>query len=87
MLCCPWYAQWRKLKSAGNYEKYNLYSGKDGLQVYMMCELPSNVVLIEEFASYFDGFSIGSNDLTQTTLSVDRDSALLAGCLMNKILR
>lgn len=60
-------------------KKYNLYSGKDGLQVYMMCELPSNVVLIEEFASYFDGFSIGSNDLTQTTLSVDRDSALLAG--------
>lgn len=60
------------LKSRG------LESGKDKLEVYMMCELPSNVLLIEEFAKYFDGFSIGSNDLTQTTLSIDRDSALLS---------
>jgi pyruvate, water dikinase len=60
------------LKSRG------LESGKNGLKIFMMCELPSNVILIEQFAKYFDGFSIGSNDLTQTTLSVDRDSSLLA---------
>jgi pyruvate,water dikinase len=54
-----------------------LVSKKDGLQIYMMCELPSNVLLIEDFAKHFDGFSIGSNDLTQTTLSVDRDSGVL----------
>lgn len=56
----------------------DLISGKNGLKIYMMCELPSNVLLIEEFAKHFDGFSIGSNDLTQTTLSVDRDSGLLS---------
>ena len=49
-----------------------------GLQIYMMCEIPSNVVLAAEFASRFDGFSIGSNDLTQLVLGVDRDSGLLA---------
>lgn len=59
-------------------KKHGLKSGKDGLKVYMMCEIPSNVLLIDEFAKYFDGFSIGSNDLTQTTLSVDRDSGLLS---------
>ncbi len=58
-------------------KQQGLASKKGGLQIYMMCELPSNVLLIEEFARYFDGFSIGSNDLTQTTLSVDRDSGLL----------
>ncbi|PYI00874.1 phosphoenolpyruvate synthase [Aspergillus sclerotiicarbonarius CBS 121057] len=51
-----------------------LRRGEHGLQVYMMCEIPSNVILAKEFAAYFDGFSIGSNDLTQLTLGVDRDS-------------
>ncbi len=52
--------------------------GKDGLVVYMMCEIPSNVLELTEYCAYFDGFSIGSNDLTQLTLGVDRDQALLA---------
>ncbi|HVL74195.1 MAG TPA: putative PEP-binding protein [Beijerinckiaceae bacterium] len=52
--------------------------GEHGLQVYMMCEIPSNVILAEAFAERFDGFSIGSNDLTQLVLGVDRDSAELA---------
>jgi pyruvate,water dikinase len=56
-----------------------LARGKDRLQVYMMCEIPSNIVLAREFASRFDGFSIGSNDLTQLLLGVDRDSDILAG--------
>jgi pyruvate, water dikinase len=55
-----------------------LERGKDGLEVYVMCEIPSNVILASEFAKRFDGFSIGSNDLTQLTLGVDRDSAELA---------
>jgi pyruvate, water dikinase len=55
-----------------------LVRGENGLQVYMMCEIPSNVVLAAEFAMRFDGFSIGSNDLTQLVLGVDRDSELLA---------
>jgi len=55
-----------------------LERGKNDLQVYVMCEIPSNVVLADEFCKIFDGFSIGSNDLTQMTLGVDRDSALVA---------
>ncbi len=55
-----------------------LARGENGLQVYMMCEIPANVVLAEKFATRFDGFSIGSNDLTQLVLGVDRDSAQLA---------
>ncbi|MBP0593445.1 phosphoenolpyruvate synthase [Paraburkholderia sp. LEh10] len=55
-----------------------LRRGEDGLQVYVMCEIPSNVILADAFAQRFDGFSIGSNDLTQLTLGVDRDSAELA---------
>ncbi|GAB5079093.1 hypothetical protein ARTHROSP310_22360 [Arthrobacter sp. AD-310] len=56
-----------------------LVRGSAGLQLYMMCEIPSNVVLAEQFADRFDGFSIGSNDLTQLVLGVDRDSEQLAG--------
>ena len=56
-----------------------LKRGENGLQVYVMCEIPSNVILAREFARRFDGFSIGSNDLTQLTLGVDRDSSELAG--------
>lgn len=59
-------------------ESYGLKRGKNGLQIYMMCEIPSNVILAEDFARYFDGFSIGSNDLTQLVLGVDRDSARLS---------
>ncbi|NEO55277.1 MAG: phosphoenolpyruvate synthase [Okeania sp. SIO3B5] len=58
--------------------KYGLERGGNGLQVYVMCELPSNVILMEQFAEVFDGFSIGSNDLTQLVLGLDRDSALVA---------
>jgi len=60
-------------------EEHGLVRGVDGLQLYMMCEIPANVVLAEEFAKRFDGFSIGSNDLTQLVLGVDRDSEELAG--------
>jgi pyruvate,water dikinase len=55
-----------------------LTRGKDNLRIYMMCEIPSNVILAEDFAKIFDGFSIGSNDLTQLTLGIDRDSGLVA---------
>lgn len=58
--------------------KNGLVKGENGLQVYVMCELPSNVILADEFAQVFDGFSIGSNDLTQLTLGLDRDSGLVA---------
>jgi pyruvate,water dikinase len=58
--------------------KHGLERGKNGLQVYVMFELPSNVIMAEEFSEVFDGFSIGSNDLTQLTLGLDRDSALVA---------
>jgi pyruvate,water dikinase len=58
--------------------RHGLRRGEGGLAVYVMCEIPSNVVLADEFSELFDGFSIGSNDLTQLTLGVDRDSELLA---------
>ena len=57
---------------------HGIKRGDEGLEIIMMCEIPSNVILLEEFSPYFDGFSIGSNDLTQLTLGVDRDSALLS---------
>jgi pyruvate,water dikinase len=55
-----------------------LTRGEDDLKVYMMCEIPSNIILAEEFCKHFDGFSIGSNDLTQLTLGIDRDSGIIA---------
>ena len=58
--------------------KNGLKQGEDGVEVYVMCEIPNNVVQIDAFARLFDGFSIGSNDLTQLTLGVDRDSEIVA---------
>jgi pyruvate, water dikinase len=55
-----------------------LVRGRDGLEIYVMCEIPNNVIQIDAFSRHFDGFSIGSNDLTQLTLGVDRDSAIVA---------
>jgi pyruvate, water dikinase len=55
-----------------------LKRGDNGLEVYVMCEIPNNVIQIDAFAKLFDGFSIGSNDLTQLTLGVDRDSQIVA---------
>ena len=55
-----------------------LERGKDGLRVIMMCEVPSNALLADEFLELFDGYSIGSNDMTQLTLGLDRDSAIVA---------
>ena len=59
--------------------KNGLKRGENGLRLIMMCEIPSNALLAEQFLDYFDGFSIGSNDLTQLTLGVDRDSGIMAG--------
>jgi pyruvate,water dikinase len=59
-------------------EKNGLRRGEQDLEVWVMCEIPSNVLCAEEFAVLFDGFSIGSNDLTQLTLGIDRDSEILA---------
>lgn len=59
-------------------KEFGLEQGKQDLKVYVMCELPANIILAKEFAQIFDGFSIGSNDLTQFTLGVDRDSSLMA---------
>ncbi|CAH2772815.1 MAG: Phosphoenolpyruvate synthase (EC [uncultured Paraburkholderia sp.] len=70
----------RTLKQAervvGLLEKFGLERGENGLRLIMMCEVPSNAILAEEFLQYFDGFSIGSNDLTQLTLGLDRDSGM-----------
>lgn len=66
------------LQVYASMNEYGLYRGKDGLEVYLMAELPSNVILAEQFAKHIDGFSIGSNDLTQLVLGLDRDSSLVA---------
>jgi pyruvate, water dikinase len=65
-------------KVLAQMEKFGLKRGVNDLDVYVMCEIPSNVILAHEFSKIFDGFSIGSNDLTQLTLGVDRDSAKVA---------
>lgn len=57
---------------------HGLTRGEGGLEIFMMCEIPNNVILVDQFAKLFDGFSIGSNDLTQLTLGVDRDSDIVA---------
>ena len=59
-------------------EENGLKRGENGLRLIMMCEIPSNALLADQFLEYFDGFSIGSNDLTQLTLGLDRDSSLVA---------
>ncbi len=63
----------------GLMERYGLVRGENGLKVYLMCEIPANAILADQFLPLFDGFSIGSNDLTQLSLGVDRDSGLLTG--------
>ena len=65
-------------KVLAEMKKHGLERGKDGLEVYVMCEIPANVIAADAFLDRFDGFSIGSNDLTQLTLGVDRDSGLVA---------
>src|SRR5690606_23827076 len=65
----------RVLETMGGF---GLERGKHGLEVYLMAEVPSNVILADEFSKHIDGFSIGSNDLTQLTLGLDRDSSLVA---------
>lgn len=65
-------------KVLNEMEKNGLKRGDKGLQVYVMCEIPNNILLADEFSALFDGFSIGSNDLTQLTLGVDRDSEIIA---------
>ena len=59
-------------------QENGLERGKNGLRLIMMCELPSNAIIASQFLQYFDGFSIGSNDMTQLTLGLDRDSSLVA---------
>lgn len=66
------------LRVQAEMEKHGLKRGVNGLEIYVMCEIPSNVILAAEFAEIFDGFSIGSNDLTQLILGVDRDSEIVA---------
>jgi len=72
----------RRVEEAVNVLDYmakcGLKRGEDGLEIYVMCEIPNNVIRIDAFAELFDGFSIGSNDLTQLTLGVDRDSEIVA---------
>jgi pyruvate,water dikinase len=64
--------------------EFGLEQGQNGLEIYVMVEIPSNVLMAEQFAEVFDGFSIGSNDLTQLTLGLDRDSALVSGLFNEK---
>ncbi|MEX0615567.1 MAG: putative PEP-binding protein, partial [Methylophaga sp.] len=78
-LMIPFVRTLAEAESVVNLLKENgLERGKNGLRLIMMCELPSNALLAKEFLEFFDGFSIGSNDMTQLTLGLDRDSALVA---------
>jgi pyruvate,water dikinase len=79
ILMIPFCRRVQEAKKVLDYmAELGLKRGENGLQVYVMCEIPNNVISIDEFSKHFDGFSIGSNDLTQLTLGVDRDSAILA---------
>ena len=71
--------RWNKhILSVRDVPENGLERGRNGLRVIMMCEIPSNAILADEFLKHFDGFSIGSNDMTQLTLGLDRDSGLVA---------
>jgi pyruvate, water dikinase len=79
-LMIPFVRTLEEAKAVTNIMAANgLKRGQNGLRLIMMCEIPSNALLAEQFLEYFDGFSIGSNDLTQLTLGVDRDSGIMAG--------
>ena len=65
-------------KVIATMKQYGLTQGENILEIYVMAEIPSNVLLAEKFAKIFDGFSIGSNDLTQLTLGIDRDSSIIS---------
>lgn len=79
ILMIPFCRRVQEAKKVLNYmAELGLKRGDNGLQIYVMCEIPNNVISIDAFSEHFDGFSIGSNDLTQLTLGVDRDSAILA---------
>ena len=71
-------------KVIAQMEQFGLKRGENGLEIYVMAEIPSNVICADEFAKIFDGFSIGSNDLTQLTLGIDRDSALISNLFDEK---
>ena len=73
--CCRTVDEGKKVLAL--MESFGLKRGNNGLQIYVMSEIPSNVILAEQFANIFDGFSIGSNDLTQLTLGIDRDSSII----------
>jgi len=73
---CRTVEELKKVKAV--MKDHGLERGKEGLELYLMAEIPSNIILAEEFAQHIDGFSIGSNDLTQLTLGLDRDSALVS---------
>jgi pyruvate, water dikinase len=68
----------RPIESSAPWPEHGLQQGENGLEIWVMCEIPNNVIQIDAFAQMFDGFSIGSNDLTQLTLGVDRDSDVVA---------
>ncbi|MDD5228295.1 MAG: phosphoenolpyruvate synthase [Methylococcales bacterium] len=79
ILMIPFCRRVQEAKKVLDYmAQLGLKRGENGLQIYVMCEIPNNVISIDAFSEHFDGFSIGSNDLTQLTLGVDRDSAILA---------